>query len=345
MTGAPGPGWPGWSDHITILQARGKRMAKLHRADGTTEDYSRAYKYNAQVVPVTGLPDLLDLLRWLLPRSDRCVVRGVPVGGLQGIRRLVHPDRKTGAAPTLRDVTHRWLAVDWDGIARPEGMPAADLEACGNIALATMPEAFRQAGCIVQASAGHGIKPGVRLRGWFWCDRPITGRELMRWLAGTPCDPSVWRTVQPIYTAAPVFAQGRAEHLPERLYQMPGQADWLACPSAEELADPPPKPQTPPERVARGAHANAYVDAALVKAANAVINAGEGRRHDTIISESRSLGRFVQAGLLTEKDLTEVLTRAAATAGKTDSAEIASCIEWGLANPSNAKLPEARHAA
>ena len=40
-----------------------------------------------------------------------------------------------------------------------------------------LPSAFAEAEGIVQASAGHGIKPDIRLRLWFWLDRPITGAE------------------------------------------------------------------------------------------------------------------------------------------------------------------------
>ena len=335
-----------WSDHITVMQARHRRLAKLHRADGKCGDYDSPRFFDATSHPVSGLLDVLNLLRELLPQPDKCVVRGELVAGAsaQGIRRLAFPCTKNGDAATLRDVPRRWLAVDWDGIPRPDDVAAADLARCGDIALDAMPKVFQRTACIIQASANHGIKPGCRLRGWFWCDRALTGREITRWLSGTPCDSSVWRTVQPIYTAAPVFESGRAEHLPSRLLLLPGE-DWLACPPAEDLADPPPQPQTPPERVARGRHANAYVDAALAAAADAIISAGEGHRHGTIIRESRNLARLVAAGLLAEKDLAEVLIRAAERAGKIDAEEIQSCIAWGIANPSNAKLPEMPHAA
>jgi hypothetical protein len=335
-----------WSDRITILRAPGKRLAKLVRRDGTVCDYDSPYRFNACARNVAGLPDLQRLLTKLLVRSDCCVVRGELLAGesASGIRRLAYRDDETGDEPTMRDVPRRWLALDADGIERPKGTAAEDLLACADAAIDQLPRAFWRTACIVQASGSHGIKPGCRLRLWYWCDRPLSGIEAKRWLEGSPFDPSVFRTVQPIYTAAPLFADGRADHLPYRLIQWPGN-DWLRCPSVEELAPPPPKPLPPPERVAVGEQADAYTRAALIAAANAIVNAGEGKRHETIISESRSLARLVQGGLLTERDMRAVLARAAECAGKTDPDEVASCIAWGIANPSNATLPETRNAA
>jgi hypothetical protein len=170
------------------------------------------------------------------------------------------------------------------------------------------------------------------------------GRELNRWLQGAPLDMSVFRPAQIIYTSAPIFTGGRRDHLPSRIVEYPGE-DWLQCPSEAELAEPPLAPPTPPEKVARGKQATVYADAALADAANAVIQAGEGGRHKTIVAQSRSLGRLVRAGIIPASDVAFVLSQAATQAGKTDPGEIASCIAWGLSNPSNAKLPEAKNAA
>ena len=87
-----------------------------------------------------------------------------------------------------------------------------------------LPPTFTGAACIVQATASHGIKPGARLRLWFWCDRSLSGAECKRWLGKVPVDHSVFGAAQPIYTAAPVFADGAAEHLPCRLLALPGRA-------------------------------------------------------------------------------------------------------------------------
>ncbi len=335
-----------WTDTITILRAPGQRLAKQVKADDSFIDYDSPYRFNATAVPVSGLLDVLDVLRRLIVLPDRCVVRGELLAGrtATGIRRLAYECKKTGDAATMRNVPRRWLGLDADGVERPANVNAADLEACADIVLAELPPVFARTAMIVQATAGHGIKPGCRLRLWFWCDRPMAGRELVRWLKGTPLDPSVFRPVQPIYTSAPVFSAGRADHLPNRLLELSG-LDWLKCPSVEELADPPAKPQTPPERLATGDQASEYARAALVFAADAILSAKEGKRHYTITNEARSLARLVRAGLLRTSDMARVLSTAAERAGKTDADEVASCIEWGLANPSDGKLPEMSNAA
>jgi len=336
-----------WTDSITVLRSQpGVRLAKSIAPDGTCADYDSAKHYRARSVPVSSLLDVGELLRELIPLSNRCVVRGEPIAGgnREYMRRLAYRDQDTGDDPTLAEQPRRWLALDADGIARPEHVKASDLVACGDLALELLPRPFQVAACIVQASANHGIKPGCRLRLWFWCDRPMSGRELTMWLRGCPLDMSVFRTAQPIYTAAPIFTGGREDHLPMRMIELPGE-DWLRCPSVEDLAAPPPALPTPPEKVATGAVGDAYVRAALVRAADAIATAGEGSRHDTIVSESRGLARLVRAGLLLERDLIAVVTRAAERAGKVNGDEIASCIAWGLKNPSNGVLPENRHAA
>lgn len=87
-------------------------------------------------------------------------------------------------------------------------------------------------------------------------------------------------------------------------------------------------------------HANRYARAALEAAAGRVTTAA--KRHPTLIAEARNLARFVNAGLLTAADMRAGLARAAEAAGKDDADEVASCIDWGLSNPSTAPLPAVR---
>jgi hypothetical protein len=338
---------PDWADSVTILAARGKRLAKVIRPDRTILDYDKAFRFDATTVTLAGLQDIRHLLEKLLPRSERAVVRGalIDCDAAENIRRLVHPDEKTSDAATLRDVPRRWLALDADGVARPDDVAPTDLLACADAVIDRLPPAFSRAACIVQATGSHAIKPGCRLRLWYWCDRPLAGDEAARWLEKTPCDPSVFRCAQLIYTAAPVFSPGVQDHLPARLIEWPGE-DWLRCPDAEALAAPKSeRPNTDGQTVAGNTSATKYGRGALIKAADAILQAREGKRHLTITVEAANLARLVHAGVVAESDVRTVLRRAAEGAGKNDADEIESAINWGLANPAHGKLPEHHNAA
>ena len=199
-------------DTIIILRSRGRRLAKLIRADGTTQNYDDAETFDLFAQP---LRDIWTRSRPCLPdcsaEFDCMVVRGAIVDPARtsGVRRIVHPDHETGELPTLCEFPRRWLALDVDGLPIPAGIDARDLPACAAAARAALPPAFHAARAVVTASASHGIKPGLRLRYWCWCDRAVSGPELRRWLRGAPVDKSVFLPAQPIYTAAPVFAGWR----------------------------------------------------------------------------------------------------------------------------------------
>jgi hypothetical protein len=330
------------TDTITIIRgAAGQRLAKLIRADGSIEDYQAGYRFDLIPHPVADLAALHDLVRRLVHRSDCAVVWGVPIDPARcaRVRRLAYVCRKKGDAPTLRDAAHSWVALDMDGVARPDGIAAADLHACGLAAVQRLPVEFHAAAAIVQATASHGIKPGSRVRLWYWLSRRTDGGELRRWLRGA-VDDCTFRTVQPIYTAAPVFAAGVRDHLPTRIALLPG-GPAVAVPSPAELAPPAPRPPAPmPAPNAPGA--GRYASRALASAAVRVQAAPIGNRHATVLSEARGLARFITAGLLTERDVIGTLEAAGQQAGK-PADEIASIIAWAMNKPSQAELPQGTH--
>ena len=328
------------TDTVTIIRARrGRRLAKLIRADGVIEDYDSSFTYDLFPHPVADLDALHHLLRHLLRRPDCAAVRGVPIDPDRciNVRRLAFPCKKTGEAPTLRPEPHAWIALDLDGVDRPEHIAAADLIGCAIAAVQRLPAVFHGVRCIVQASASHGIKPGCRLRLWYWLDRFTSDAELTRWLRGTAADPSVFRTVQPIYTAAPLFAPGVSDHLPQRIAALRGQA-LVPVPAREVLAPPPPRPVAPMP-AAGSPGSGGYAAAALNNAAVRVQNAPIGNRHASILREARGLARFVDARLLTESTVRDTLHGAGEAVGKPKD-EIAAIIDWAMDNPSGASLPE-----
>lgn len=325
-------------DTLTVIRARGRRLAKLIRANGTVEGYDNSKHFDLFTVSVVDLRALNRLLLQLLHRADCAVVRGAiadPVR-VRHVRRLAFPDYATADQPTLVDVPHHWVALDIEGVDRPDDVPAADLPGSALEAVRRLPKAFYGAGCLVQATASHGIKPGCRLRLWYWLDRPTTGDELTRWLHGKPADPSVFRTAQPIYTASPVFEPGARDHLPHRLVMLPG-AILVPVPLPEALR-PQPLRRVVPMPSPSDTWAMRYAFAALTKAATRVRLAEIGDRHRTILREAQGLARFVSAGLLSERDVGTVLHGAGEEIGKSER-EVASMIAWAIAHPSWTSLP------
>ena len=326
-------------DSITVIRARrGKRLAKIIRPDGIT-DYDAAFHYDLFERRVFDLDAIHRLLTVLLHRPDCAVVRGVPLDAdrMLNVRRLAFRDPDTGDWPTLGEAPHHWLALDLDNVARPDALPPSNLAACGALAIRRLPAAFKDARCLVQASASHGIKPGVRLRLWYWLDRQTTELELKRWLQGTPADPSVFRIAQPIYTAAPIFAGGAHDHLPVRLFVLCGTRATVPVPSAAALA-PPPRPPPAPLPAPNSRGAGIYAFAALRGATARVAQARQGSRHGTLIAAARSLAPFVSAGLLAESDVRAALGGAIKHAGK-EAEEAEAVWAWAIAHPSAAPLP------
>jgi len=223
------------SDTVTVLRARGRRLGKRIRADGTIEAYDNARSFDLIEIAVAGLDDIQELLR----RLERCRNCGIVRGAIsdpartRGVRRLLYPD---GAdQPTLREVPRRWLALDIDTLPRPEWIAIDDLVSCGRLAIETLPTEYRRARFIVQATGGHGLKPGVRMRLWCWLSRAVGGGELKHWLRRSPVDPSVFGPANIIYTAPPVIEPGAFDPLTTRLEPVPGHEGEVLVPAPEQL--------------------------------------------------------------------------------------------------------------
>ena len=329
--GENGPS-PSNSDSVTILRAHGRRLAKTIHADGSVTDYDSARLYDLSTVEIAGLQELESVLLQLVHRPNCCIVRGAIADPrrTRKVRRLLHHDRETGDPPTLRDEPRRWLALDIHGLPRPEAVNPCDLAACARSAINSLPSEFGSVCCIVQATAGHGVKPGLRLRLWYWLARRAPASELRRWLRGSHVDQSVFSAAQIIYTAAPLFAVGATDPVPQRLLMMPGARDSVAVPAAAVLV--PQRPTIPNSRWSEAPGTTRYGFAALVAATARVARAPDGLRHPTLLAEARGLARLVTQGLLAERSVAEALAGAAAMSGL-PAEEAAAAIAWAMTHP------------
>lgn len=299
---------------LTIIEAHGATLAKRWQPDGTCRPYDNARTVTLHPEPVADLAALADLLRVLAPVARCCIVRGEPIdpARMVRVRRLLHRDPDTGEAATLREVPRRWVSIDVDSVPVPAGTDLHDLAACARAVVPRLPHAFRDVAGIVTATASHGIKPGVRLRLWYWLSRPTTGAELGQWFEGCPIDPATFRTVQPNYTAAPIFAGGMADPLPSRLAMVPGAQAMAKVPAASLLR---------PVRVVRAALASAGGDASgrFAGLVRTVRNAPEGERHRALFWAACRAGEMIrEGGGIGDEAAAEALASAAMDGGGKD---------------------------
>jgi hypothetical protein len=313
---------------VTVVESLGGAvLAKRWHADGTCTPYDNARTVSLHPEPVADLVGLHALLRRLLHAPRCCIVRAEPIDTerVRRLRRLLHPCPETGEAPTLREVPRRWVAVDIDGLPLPAGTDPRDLAACAKVARAALPHAFRDAAGIVQATAGHGIKPGARLRWWVMLSRPTTGAELDNWFSGCPVDLATFRPVQPIFTAAPLFDAEVPDPVPERLALVPGAREVVQVP-APALLRPvrvEVRRMAAPDTGAGGAGALAYARRTI---AAAPVNA----RHGTAKRMAAFLSHLHRDGEVTAGDVTEAVAAGIEMAGK-DRAEGEAIARWTLA--------------
>jgi hypothetical protein len=303
-TSDEGDGW----DAITVLRVRGRRLAKLIGHDGDIVGYDAAKHFDLTEIPVDGLYHLEEDLQRLIRQPDRCIVRGqiANLGRTTGVRRLLHPDGPDPAS--LVEVPRRWLPLDIDGLARPAVIAAADLIACAGTAIAALPREFHGARCLVQATASHGFKPGLRLRLWYWLDRPVSTAELKRWLPAEVVDHAVFSAAQIIYTAAPVF-DGASDPLPVRLVQYMSGDPVVQVPLPEKLqAHPRPIPAKP-QILVEGL--SPLGKAILDRAESAILGAEMGAQETTLVRRSFAVGCAVADGKLPEALARNVLLHVA----------------------------------
>jgi hypothetical protein len=201
------------SDAITLLKCRpGKRACKRFRGDGKIEDYDLGWDFAVDVVPLEGVEDLYNLLTWLTDQPDLFVIRGAPDPGLveSDVEWVPRRSKDDGdvfvGGPPFIEASHHWAALDADEF------PHATLDEFRE----ALPEELR-GGSVWQWSAKAHVSPNVRGRLWTWTDEPMTDAEWRPLAKGWGFDPSIFRCVQPIYTAAPGFPDGVPDPIAERI--------------------------------------------------------------------------------------------------------------------------------
>lgn len=223
---------------VTILRPdpATKHARKRIAADGEILGADNVAQFAHKTVRLNGIGELHSLVTKLADRNV-LVVRGHPASDRQPIHRQLAFRTERTKAGTMKergddgftDVAKFWAAFDVDGVKLPAMTDwREDPLAAVEYVIGLLPEGFWDASCSWSFTASHGLervtKDGkkywtggyvgdeVRLRLWFWMSRALAEAELSAWMKSmgdlAPVDASVARTVQPIYVARPVCADG-----------------------------------------------------------------------------------------------------------------------------------------
>ena len=201
------------SDQITTLWSQGLPLTKTWRADGSILPYANAKHFTAVPHTVDGIQALSELLSSLESEPTACIIRGQPRPNVPTpLRRLKeHFD----------DIPLHSVLIEIDQfrpvISDPLDGEAATLEYISEC----LPPAFRDVSFRWQLSSSAGA-PGkegqLRCHAWFWLKTPYDSATLKAWAksGNLQLDHSVFQTVQPHFTSAPVFDDGVADPVTKR---------------------------------------------------------------------------------------------------------------------------------
>jgi hypothetical protein len=330
----------------------GHRLAKVITGETNAEgkalvepaDQPRFFK--ADVIHAADINTLERVIVPALNRPDCFIIMAALKEGVDRakFRRLILDDRKDAefGSAGLVDAPRCFWPLDIEGFDAPESLDLRDVAACARYAREMLPDEFQAADCLATATAKHATAGyGVRLRMWFFFDRPITAELLKNWLvaAKAPFDAGALHASQPVYTARPLIKEGARDPLQgaSRWARLIGDRRAVEAIDEETL-----RRRAPGYASSRGAAARAMRrralnaaragegQAARLAASLRVRSAKEGERHKTLLRESFFLAQLIYAGAIAEEDALRTLTAAGAVIDKTED-EVRRCFDYALA--------------
>ena len=218
----------------TIRSLYGTRL-ELRKTIGPTpgecKSYDNAAHFNFVCEQVENLRDVLRVVEKGTRSPHACLLRCVPIDPkkTKHVRRIIKMDSKYPA--TLVEQRQHWYAIDVDGY----GVATGDVLADARTVLLGLPEMFHAVECIALASGNYMVKPGIRMRMFFWNREQITGYDLKRYFAGYGkiVDLSLFNLNQPIYVATANYV-GMPDPIDERLVWIDGLGVSTDIPHVED---------------------------------------------------------------------------------------------------------------
>lgn len=227
---------------ITILDASPKKLTKQFSiVDGkiVKKDYDRCYSYEYQYADCSNLTDLYDVLKYLSTEPSKCIIRAKLKNNYVGTS--VVRQKRGDNAPFIENPDGvDFIMCDFDKIEIPDWLPT-DLDAYLEYLISTLPVYMHDVSYVYQWSSQAGMDDWKTLRChiWFWLSEARTDSEMINWADSLKkedkvkiIDDSVFRTVQPNYTAHPIFESGVLDPLlGDRLGLIIKKKDCVTIPS------------------------------------------------------------------------------------------------------------------
>ncbi len=235
---------------VTVLRCQGTYIAaKVHscKADGTltTSSHNAGKYFHHHSEHVGSIHDLHRTLCTIASSPQLFVIRGklnpdVEVREGTLVRRAKNVDPSEGEElPWFIEAPRRWVMLDFDKLPNPKGLDPLSQEAMRYLRSLLPPE-FHTVSFSYSLSSSAGLSQTENLSAhlWFFLDRAVGAGELKRWLAQAPVDPALFNTVQPHFTAAPVFNGDLVDPVAVRKGLVECEADSVVVPDIPEIIVP-----------------------------------------------------------------------------------------------------------
>lgn len=219
-------------DKLTVLETYGPKLTKIYKSDGSLESYDDAASYKFHQVSVSGLAGVATLLGKIAKKRTRCLIRGKPKA-----KEEMQPGPVEGSVARLNvnfdDQPLHWMMIDIDKFSPFAADPVREPEeAILEYMQACLPPEFQKASYYWQLSSSAGM-PGnertLKAHVHFWLKTPYASAQLYAWAKaiGPVVDSAAFRRVQVLYTADPIFEEGREDPVPVRSGLHQGETDEL----------------------------------------------------------------------------------------------------------------------
>jgi hypothetical protein len=223
------------SDFVTVLSSESDtsvtKAFKLVNGEYQPSQIKNSFRHSADQYGISCLTDLANLVQSLERERKKFIIRGSLIDGRApyGLRRLAQA--KEDSPANFEEMDCQWCLLDIDEVDIPDNFIDGQSPPIDLIQHVTqlLPDAFKVSDCWYQFSSSMGIKVGkIRVHLWYWLSKPVSNSNMREWLSESPVDLSLFRTVQPHFTANPIFLGGAVDPWPNRSGMFNAGHDVLA---------------------------------------------------------------------------------------------------------------------